>query len=198
MSTMAGYVSMLKSKPVLIGVAALLLALNLFRQGVAYYHAGMEEVAADQAQLEQYRLASRDSQALEKRLDQLRKQEQLLEELFFTGESSEQIASTMQIGLQELIQTTGLALESLRPSVGSDKGAGFGEISLDMRLSGTINQFIDFSAGLYKMSRFYKIESFTLKPLREEQMQIFLELKGYYKIKSPAPPEEEPRPEEEA
>jgi len=86
-----------------------------------------------------------------------------------------------------MLKNSGLSMESLRPSIGSAKGNAIGEIDLDMRLSGTLNQFADFIASLYKLPQFYKIESFTLKPIKDESIQIFLEIKGYYQVNQPTP-----------
>jgi len=175
-----------RSKPLLIAAALLLFVLNLGRLAVDYYEKQQEEVASKIALLDQYQTATRKLVQLQRNVPQLEEHKQQLEEYLFSGESEDKITSAMQIKLQEQISKAGLELESLRPTVldNKNKGKGYGEIPIKVRLSGTLNQFIDFLADFYRTKNLFRIESFTLKPYKQAELKLFIEFKGFYKLES--------------
>ena len=88
----------------------------------------------------------------------------------------------MQLKLQEHISTSGLVLETLRPTFQRDKAKDkdIGEVQIKMRLSGSLDEFARFLASLYKSKHLFHIESFTLKPFRGAGLKIFIDMKGFY------------------
>ncbi len=173
----------LQSRTVLIIIAALLLVLNLGRLAINYYDERREELDNKIALLEQYHAAAQQLGTLKNSVAGLEKQRSQLEVYLFTGASEEEIASAMQIMIQEMVVKAGLEPEFLRPvkSGGTAKSKEYGEIAIKVRMAGNLTNFVEFIRNLYRSDRLFKIESFTLKPFKNTELKIFLELKGYYK-----------------
>ncbi len=171
-------------RQLLIGVVSVLVAVNLVKFCFSFYESQKEELAENIVLLEKYQKSTGKVDALRKRVKRLEKQSKDLEGYLFTGESDEEIASAIQIMLQDQVVKSGLDPESLRPTT---KGAGarekgVGEVSVKVRLAGSLQEFIAFLGNLYKSDHLFKIESFTLKPYKKTELKIFLDMKGFYKI----------------
>lgn len=172
------------TKPLLIGLAAVLVALNLVRLAIGYYDERQESLQTQRALLVRYQKAVQELPELQNRVARLERQKKQFERYLFSGSSEEEIASAMQILLQEKLVKAGLEPESLRPlrSGETAKSKEYGEISLKIRSSGTLNEFMQFLATLYKAQHLFRIESFTLKPYNQTELKIFIDFKGYYKL----------------
>jgi hypothetical protein len=185
MSRFTQLISSLRTRKSLLILAALLLVINIFRVTINHFHQKQEAVLEQTAVLEQYRITTRKLVEMRGRVAWLNKQKKELDSYLFTGKSEEKIVSDMQIMLQEQVTKTGLAVESLRPirriEKAKDKDIDYGEVTIKIRLSGTLNQFVDFLAQLYKSKSLYQVESLTLKPYKNG-LKIFFDVKGYYKI----------------
>jgi len=174
-----------RRRSLLVFVAALLLLLNLGRLGFGYFNDWEAQVENRRELLEQYYDTSRELPDLQRRVAILEKQQQHLETYLFKGGSEEEIASAMQIMLQGLVIKAGLEPEFLRPVRTGVKTAHkekeYDEIAINVRLAGDLNNFMKFISSLYTSKYLFKIESLTLKPYKETNLKIFLEIKGYYK-----------------
>ena len=184
MTRLSEIVNRYGKRQLLIGVVAVLLAVNFVKIGFGLFANQQEELAENIALLEKYQKSTGKIDALRKRVAMLEKQSKELDGFLFTGESGEEIASAIQIMLQDQVVKSGLDPESLRPTTKGDGGRGkdFGEISVKVRLAGTLQEFISFLGNLYKSEHLFKIESFTLKPYKKTELKIFLDMKGFYKI----------------
>ncbi len=176
-------------KTILITLAALLLGLNFFRVAGGYYDEQLENLKSKNAQLEKHRITTRKLPELRQQVAVLEERQKQIEEYLFVGSSEEEVASAIQIMLQEKLSGAGLETESLHPiKQGLGKGDGqereYGEILIKARLSGSLNAFVDFIAELYKSKQLFKVESFSMKSYRGTGLKIFFEFKGYYKIAS--------------
>jgi hypothetical protein len=185
MSRFTQLISGLRTRKSLLILAALLLVINILRATTTHFNQKQEEVSAQTARLEQYRIDTRKLVEMRGRVAWLNKQKKVLDSYLFAGKSEEKIVSDMQIMLQEQITKAGLAVESLRPirriDKAKDKDIDYGEVTIKIRLSGTLNQFVDFLAQLYKSKSLYQVEGLTLKPYKNS-LKIFIDIKGYYKI----------------
>jgi hypothetical protein len=171
------------TRPLLIGAVALLVGLNLLRFAYGSYEQKKESVHSRQELLVRYQASLGQLPELRSRVTALERQKQAFEEILFTGSSEEEIASAMQIMIQEQLVKAGLEPESLRPLRSGDaKGKEYGEISIKVRSAGTLNEFIGFLANLYRSRQLFQIESFTLKPYNQTELKIFIDFKGYYKL----------------
>ncbi|MCK5403759.1 MAG: type 4a pilus biogenesis protein PilO [Desulfobulbaceae bacterium] len=166
-------------------VAGVLLFLNFGRSGMNYFSDKDEAIDSRIELLSQHTLSVDKLSALKKRVAQLERQKKQLDQYLFTGESEEQIASQMQILLQENVSKAGLEPESLRPIIQRDRGGdkGYSEVAIKLRLSGSLSAFNTFVADMYRSKRLFKVESFVLKPYRKKGLKILMDLKGYYKLK---------------
>ena len=178
--------SRFQNKTLLIAFAAILLVLNIGRLAIGYYNDRQEEVMNKIALLEQYRDSTQILNQLKSRVTTLERQKQMLDRYFFTGSSEEEVSSAMQIQLQEQVINANLEPEFLRPVRRGDTGKGkeFDEISINVRMSGSLDSFVAFLKNLYKSKNLFKIVSFTLKPYKNTELKIVLEVKGYYKLSS--------------
>lgn len=171
-----------ESRTLLIAVAVTLLVLNVGRMAVGYYNEKQQEIIEKVALLEQQRSSTLKLNQLRNKVTGLKRQKQRLEKYLFTGKSEEEISSAMQIKLQEMVVKSKLEPEYIRPIRRGDgaKGKQFGEIAVNVRLSGTIDNFAEFLKNLYKSKHLFKIESFSVKPFKKTELKIVLEVKGYY------------------
>lgn len=177
--------SRFQTKTLLIAVAVVLLVLNVGRYAVGYYNERQEEVMNKIALLEQYRVSTQELGQLKNRVASLERQKEVLDRYFFKGNSEEEVSSAMQIQLQEMVINANLEPEFLRPVRRGDSGKGgkeFDEISINVRMSGTLDNFAAFLKNLYRSKNLFKIESFTLKPFKNTELKIVLEIKGYYRL----------------
>ena len=185
MSRITQLTASLKNRKVLIIIAAILLFINLFRVVIGHFNQKQEAIENRAATLAQYRIATRKLEEMRDKVAWLDSQKKIMDSHLLTGDSEEKIVSDMQLALQEQITMAGLAVESLRPTRRADKTKdqelGYGEVAIKIRLSGTLNQFVDFLAHLYQSQTLYQIESITLKPYKKD-LKIFFDVKGYYKI----------------
>lgn len=194
MISLAKYYNRHRRRAFLIIAAVVLLALNLFRWFNAEYKAKVSNAESSVSRLEQYKFNSRQVDELKKELDRVKKSREEVERAFFTGVSDEEIASAMQIRIQNMVMKTGLESESIRPiRQASDRNREdvvqdmpLEEVIIKARLVGTQEQFVNFLSDVYSSEQFFKIESFTLKPYKKAGLKIFVEFKSYYFLKDQA------------
>lgn len=174
----------LRSRTGLMIVAGILVALNIARLGTGKYHEIMKGIDTKQALLGQYQITTKNLDMLRGEMKQLEVRQRQFDGHLFAGESQNEITSAMQIKLQEILGASGLSPESLRPTnrISKDKNLTYGEVSIKLRLTGKLADFLKFLSALYKMNYFFKIENFTLKPFKKDQLKIFLEIKGFYRL----------------
>lgn len=188
MSRLPQIIEQLRTRRALIIIAACLLALNLGRLVIDHFVQQQDELDTRVGLLEQYRMSTRKLVATRARVARLKKQKEALDGYLINGKSAEEIQSRLQIKLQEQINAAGLQVESLRPVRQSnrtkekDKDRDYDEISIKVRLSGSMNQFIDFLALLYKARTMNQLESLTLMPYKNKNLRIYFDYKGYYRI----------------
>lgn len=171
-------------RTILAVLALVLLGLNLGRfgwQAFTDWQAGIDNRVE---LLHKYQKAAGRIDALKQEVILLERQQQQLISYLFTGASEEEMASAMQILIQEEVVKAGLEPEFIQPSVvaaGSGGGKeGIKDIAIKVRLSGSLNGFAQFTQALYRSKKLFTIETFTLKPFKKEELKIFLEVKGYY------------------
>lgn len=177
-------------RSLLVAAAVLLIIVNLGVWVNDTYDIRQQEVESKAAQLSQYQLVIGKGKAIDERLQQLLVLEKQAGQYFFTGEDDNKISSAMQLRVQALVAKAGLQAESIRPTMRKSdlkqdkegEGAVLGEVLIKVRLAGTIDEFLDFLAELYRGKEFFEIESISLTPYRNTGLKIFIELKGYYII----------------
>ena len=190
MTRISQLINRVGTRRLLIILALLLFVLNLFRFAIGRYNDRQAEISSKVDLLQQYQMSTKKLAETRNTVSRLERQKERLDTFLITGKSEEEIESRLQIRLQEQIAKAGLAVESLRPVSRSDKtkekdkDKDYGEIVIKMRLTGTLNGFIDLLASFYKSKSLFKIESFTLKPFKKKGLKIFLDYKGYYKLLS--------------
>ena len=167
-------------------VLALLLILNIGRLAMGYYQNQKEEVKSRIGLLNQYRKVVVMQPQLKKRVTELEKRAEQIDRYLFSGSSVEEISSAMQIMLQNKVADAGLEPESIRPmrQGGNVKPGEIEDLVIKMRLSGSLDQFVDFLANLYRSSKLIKIETFSLKPYKAG-LKISLDVKGFYHLAQP-------------
>ncbi|MEW6593738.1 MAG: type 4a pilus biogenesis protein PilO [Thermodesulfobacteriota bacterium] len=176
-------------KTLLYGVAGLLLLLNLGRFGWLAVEGWQESIDDRVEQLAKYRKAVNRIDTLKGEVAALEGQHQTLTSYLFTGASEEEAASAMQVALQDEVVKAGLEPEFIQPTPSEaatkpepTKKEGIRAISIKLRLGGTLNNFGQFVQELYRAKKLFTIENCTVKPLRKEDLKIYLEVKGYYAI----------------
>ncbi|MBU0485220.1 MAG: hypothetical protein KKB30_12005 [Proteobacteria bacterium] len=172
-------------RPFLIAVTVLLLLLNGGRWLYSLYEAKQEEIDSKIAMLEQHRLATSNIETLQAKVEILEKTKKQLDNHLFSGGTEEEIASASQIMLQKHLTTAGLEPESIRPirqagEKNIEKSA-LNKVLLKVNLTGTLNQFMAFIANLYRSPEFLKIENLSFKSYKNDQLKIFMDLKGFYR-----------------
>ncbi|HIJ78346.1 MAG TPA: hypothetical protein HPP69_03390 [Deltaproteobacteria bacterium] len=168
----------------LLGVAALLLLLNLGRLGANFLDARQQELGDRLELLSRYRESVLKLPQVQQRVSRLQKRTQYLESFLFTGDSEEQIASAMQIKLQSEISQAGLSPEFIQPLRNRDNNGtpGVNDIGIKIRMSGSLNNFAAFIKAIYSGKQLFKIESLTIKPFKKDELKIFLEVRGVYRL----------------
>ncbi|MBA3015953.1 MAG: type 4a pilus biogenesis protein PilO [Proteobacteria bacterium] len=191
--TLTKLLALARSRNGLLVIVGVLLLMNGVRLINGKYIEVLHGVESKQALLGQYRMSTKDIEAVRTRVQQLSTRKQQFELQLFQGASARDVTSAMQIKLQEVLARVGLTPESLSPITKGGKGSDlpYGEVTLKVRLGGTLDSFVRFLSELYRMDRLFKVDNFTVKPFKKEELKIFLELKGYYRLDEPSPPAEE-------
>lgn len=184
----------------LLSIVGLLLVLNGARLINGKYAEIHQTVESKQALLGQYRMSTKDLDAVRARVQQLEGRKTQFEAHLFQGASVKDVTSAMQIKLQEVLSQVGMNPESISPVTkgGKETDTSYGEVSIKIRLGGTLENFIKFMAEIYKMNYLFRLENVTIKPFKNEELKIFLELKGYYRLNEPAKPPKEVTAKKEA
>jgi hypothetical protein len=177
-------------RSLLIGAAVALLLVYLGSWGIDAYNTRQEEVLSRRARLAQYRLVTSKADNFAERLTDLRQIKERAGRFFFTGEDDDKLSSAMQLRVQALVAKAGMQAESIRPMLQrtdgkqEKEGGGptVGEVLIKARLAGTLAEFVDFMAELYRGEEFFAIESISIKPQLNKGLQIFIELKGFYVV----------------
>lgn len=180
--------SLARSRNGLLTIVGLLVLLNGVRLLNGKYAEIVQSVESKQALLGQYRMSTKDIDAVRTKVQQLETRKKQFESHLFHGETEKDVTSAMQIKLQEILAKVGMTPESLSPATKGGKdnsGNPYGEVLIKIRLGGTLENFIKFLAELYKMEYLFRVENFTVKPFKKEDVKIFLELKGYYRTTEP-------------
>ena len=188
MMRLAALLYQFRSRGALVTIALVLLVLNLGRLTVNYLNGRQEMLANRVALLQQQRRLAAGVESLRQRVAALEKRQAAMESLLFRGESSETVASAMQIDLQGKVAKSGLTPESLRPIMrGRAKEAKeerrYRELAVKLRLAGDLTGLLDFIAELYRSHHLFVIESFVVKPTRKD-LKILMDLKGFYILES--------------
>lgn len=183
------HIARFRLRIVLVLLAVVLAGFSVWRQMEARYATKEEYIASRKVLLDQHRLTVRKLSGLKKQVEQLEERRQQVDKILFTGASEEEVASAMQLLVQEKLNGTGLETESLRPVLQTPvkekdggKKKGYGEISVKARLSGTLNGFSTFLANLYQSDKLFRIESFSIKAYKGTGLKIFIDINGYYKL----------------
>lgn len=184
-------ISLARTRNGLLVIVGLLVLLNAVRLINGKYDDILQGVESKQALLGQYRMSTKDIDTLRTKIQQLETRKAQFETHLFRGETEKDVTSAMQIKLQEVLGRVGLNPESLSPAAkgGKEDGTAYSEVVIKIRLGGTLENFMKFLAELYKMDSLFRLENLTIKPLKKEEVKIFLELKGYYLLNNP--PKEE-------
>ena len=185
MRQLLDWITQVGHRHLLIGVVGLLLVLNLGRWGISYFESCQEELSNRISLLEQYQDSIHKLPILQQRVKQLQQKSQRLNAYLFLGSSEEKIASAMQIKLQAEISNSGMIPEFVQPVRTTQRQyPGVDNIGIKVRISGTLNQFMVFLQNLYRSKQLFKIESFTIKPNKRSELKIFMEVRGFYKLKN--------------
>lgn len=178
------FFSQFQSRTILVGAAVLLLVLNLGRLAVNLYNDKQEEALAKVQMLSQYRDQAAELTQLKNKVAALDRQQKQLEHYFLKGKSEEDISSALQIVLQEMVVKSGLEPEFIRPtrSGGISQAEKLNEITVNLRVAGTIDNFMAFIQDLYKSASYFKVESLSIKPFKDAELKIVMEVKGFYKL----------------
>ena len=175
-------------RSLLIAAAVILLLVNLGRWGHDTYQTRQEEVESKVAQLGRYQLVTQKAERFEKRLTDLQRAKEQVGKYFFEGNNDNKLSSAMQLRVQALVVKSGMQAESIRPLIqkaegqqGKDGyGNAMGEVLIKARLAGTLSQFMNFVAELYRGKEYFEIQSVDLKPYRDKGLKILVDLKGFY------------------
>lgn len=185
MNRLSQIIALIRTRNGLFVVVGVLAALNIGRFAVSKYNEVYDGIESKQALHDQYEISTQSIDSLRNRIKQLEERRDQFDQHLFSGSSPEEISSAMQLKLQELLGTSGLSPESLRPltkSSGKDEEKLYGEVIVKIRLTGDLESFMKFLSSLYKLNYFFKIENFTLKPFKNTELKVFLELKGFYRL----------------
>lgn len=184
MNSIKQFFSQFQSRTLLIGAAALLLAVNLGRLGVNLYYENLGEALGKVKMLSQYQEQAEEITQLKNKVAALDRQQKQLDHYFLVGKSEEDISSALQIVLQEMVVKSGLQPEFIRPtrSGGISQTEKLNEITVNLRVAGTIDNFMTFIRDLYKSASYFKVESLSIKPFKDAELKIVMEVKGFYKL----------------
>jgi len=172
---------------VLIGIALVLLLVNLYSWLGGHYRTMKVDVDSKVALLESYQRQKGRLVDLSEREAKLRNMAGDLKKRLFAGAGESEVASAMQIKLQSMVKTSGIESESIRPVAApvKDKGGKAERIIplvVKMRLTGTMPEFLTFMKLLYGDETPFRIKVMTVRSYRKAGVKIFLELRGYYQL----------------
>jgi hypothetical protein len=189
--------SLARTRNGLLVIVGALLLLNGSRLINGKYAEIQQAVASKQALLGQYRMSTKDIEALRIRSKQLEASKAQFESHLFSAATERDATSAMQIRLQDVMAKVGMNPESVSAvsKGGKDSGNPYGAVSIKVRLGGNLESFVKLLAQLYKMDTLFRVENFTVKPFKKEELKIFLELKGYYRLTEPPPDKDTPKKE---
>lgn len=192
---LAKLLSLARTRNGLLVIVGTLLLLNGVRLINAKYAEIQQAVESKQALLGQYRMSTKEIDSVRTRVQQLEATKAQFESHLFQGGSEKEVTSTMQIRLQDLLAQVGMNPESVSAIAkgGKDSDTPYGEVAIKVRLGGTLDSFVKFLAQLYTLDVLFRVENFTVKPFKKEELKVFLELKGYYRLTAP---KEESAPKE--
>lgn len=198
LNNLSKLLSLARTRNGLLVIVGALLLLNGVRLINGKYADILQSVESKYALLGQYRMSTKDIDAVRARIQQLEARRAQFESHLFQGATEKDVTSAMQIKLQDLMAKVGMTPESVSAATkgGKETGNPYGAVSLKVRLGGNLENFVKFLAELYKMDTLFRIDNFTVKPFKKEELKIFLELKGYYRLTSP--PEEKESTKKEA
>ena len=173
----------LDRKTLLIGLAGLFLCFSLIRFTLGIYQEKTLDIEAKEAILFAQLKSSRKLPSLKREVAILERQVKQAESVLFQGPNADTITSTIQIRLQSLISAAGLEPESLRPLGGKKRDNGMQSISIKLRVNGSLENFAEFLASLYRNDKFFLIENCSLKPDKLKGIKVFMDLKAFYDVK---------------
>lgn len=191
MNDIANFFARFQRRSLLIAAAVVLTIFTIGLRVNDAYDTRQEEVESKLTRLAQFQLVSGESKAIDARLNHLLGRKEQVEKYFFTGADDSKLSSAMQLRVQALVAKAAMRAESIRATIhkpdlkqGKDGRSGtvLGEVLIKVRLAGTISQFMDFLAALYRGKEFFEIEKVSFKPYKKTGLKIFIELKGYYII----------------
>lgn len=190
MNDIANFFARFQRRSLLIAAAVVLIVVTLGLRVNDAYNTRQEEVESKLARLAQFQLVSGESEVVDERLNHLLGRKKQVVKYFFTGADDTKLSSAMQLRVQALVAKAAMRAESIRPTMhkpdfkqGKDGGGPvLGEVLIKVRLAGTLREFMDFLAELYRGKEFFEIENVSFKPYRKTGLKIFIELKGYYII----------------
>jgi Tfp pilus assembly protein PilO len=168
-------------KGIILLIAAVMSSIAIVALTISAY-SGMENRLEE---LEQQLFADqkniRKLQGLRFEIRQQKQQISQIEQALFRGRDQDSVISTMQIKVQSILEKTGLEPESLRPVTSRKTSTNsLQSVVLKLRLNGNMNQFTAFLAAIYKHKTFFKIEGLTIKPFKQDQLKIYMDLRAYY------------------
>ncbi|MDF1577186.1 MAG: GspMb/PilO family protein [Desulfurivibrionaceae bacterium] len=187
MNNLVYFFKRFQRRTLLVAIAVLLLVVYAGRWVDDVHDARRIELENRLNRLDQSRLVTAKAEIYEKRLQNLLALKEQVDHYFFSGEDDNKLSSAMQLKIQALVVKAGLQAESIRPVMqkteGQDREEGrqvLGEVLIKTRLAGTMGQFMNFLAELYRSEEFFEIESISFSPYQNTGLKIFIELKGYY------------------
>jgi len=182
MMTIRRLLARYRGKPLLLSIAGALFILNIGRLGIAHYQEQREAAETKLALLAKYKTTVEQLPELRQRVARLQQEKQVADQAFMSGGTEEEIASKMQIMLQDMVVKAGLEPEYIKSNrTGSQEaGRSFQEITIKMRLSGDINKFVELLSNLYQSKTYYRVESFSIQQGKKNELRIFMDLIGYY------------------
>ncbi|MEW6219840.1 MAG: type II secretion system protein GspM [Thermodesulfobacteriota bacterium] len=186
-----------RGRPLLYGVAILLVFLNLGRYAYDFYQSQLAELETKEAQLARQQNVVRQLPDLRNRVARLEEERQVLSRYLFHGASEEAVSSMAQIRLQEMVVKTGLEPEYIKPlkQTTTAKERPFQTLAVKLRLNGPLPAFLDLLAELYRSEVLFRVDSFSVKPIKKEQLRFFLDLESYFVTAPDAAPALDPAPE---
>ena len=172
----------LDRQTIIVFAALVLLVIVVGQVGWSSYHEHLLDLEEAQGELFIIRKKVAKLSSLQKKVSRLTRESQRLSPSIFQGKGPDEVLSNVQIDLQRLTSAAGLVPESLRPmGSGKESAEEIQTITIKMRLTGTLGQFQDFLARLYKSKRLFIIKSMTVKSYKEGEIKIFLEINAFYR-----------------
>lgn len=172
-------------KTIIIGVAIFLSFIACVFFLMSIYTSMQVELENQEQQLFMDQKNIRKLNGLRQQIKQQTQQLTHLDRSLIKGKGQDTILSAMQIQVQSMLTSSGLEPEFLRPVTSRESGGNaIQSVVLKLRLSGTIEQFKNFLSAIYKADSFFHIEGLTIKPFKQDQIKIYMDLRGYYQTSS--------------